>query len=257
MRTLLIGIVLVGIVAALFVLRKPAPITTEPPLSPTPSLSPSPSPPPESLDIDKGDRTYRIAWLLVRNPSAITLIPNFTEKRTARSLIDNKECTEVINGGFYTQDNQPTGLFVAEGKTIRGNIPNTLFHGYVVVDQDNTASIASSPPEQTPRLALQTGPILVGDGKAMTIAIQGDEYARRVVVGITHKRGVVFLAVYDPENPGSGPKLADTPGILFTVAARLQLKDALNLDGGSASAFIRSDLSLEELTSVGSFFCIN
>ena len=77
-----------------------------------------------------------------------------------------------------------------------------------------------------------------------------------MVVGITKKGETIFLVLYDPENTWSGPKLADTPGVLSGVIERLQLTDALNLDGGSASAFIRGDLSLEELTSVGSFFCV-
>lgn len=256
MRTLLIGVVLIGTVTALLAFRKPTPVTTEQTPSLTPTLSPSPFPPPDSMDIDAGGKTYRVAWLLVHDPSAITLIPNFTDKRTARSLIDSKECKEVVNGGFYTTDGEPTGLFIAEGKTVRGSIPNTLFNGYIVVNHDNNASIRASPPEGFVRIGLQTGPILVRGGNAVKLTIRDDEFARRVVAVATQKGEVVFLVIYDPENPWSGPKLADTPDILSKVLARLQLKDALNLDGGSASAFIRSDLSLEELTSVGSFFCM-
>ncbi|MBI4066399.1 phosphodiester glycosidase family protein [Candidatus Gottesmanbacteria bacterium] len=256
MRFFLVCFVAISIVVALLALRGLMPITTEPTISPAPSLSTSPSPPSESLDIDENGVIYRVAWLLVHDPSAITLIPNFDQKRTARSLIDSKECTEVVNGGFYTKDNQPTGLFVTQGTTIRGSIPNTLLNGYLVVDQDNNASILASPPDHPARLTLQTGPILIRDGASVKLAIRDDEFARRVVVGITDKGTVVFLAIYDPDNPWSGPKLADTPYILSKVQVRLQFTDALNLDGGSASVFIRGDLSLEELTSVGSFFCI-
>jgi len=256
MRILLASVVLISVVAILLVFGKPMPVTTEHPSSSTPTLSASPSPPSQSLDIIESGRTYRVAWLILPDPSAISLIPNFTQKRTARSLINNKECKEVVNGGFYTKDNQPTGLFVANFKTLRDNIPNSLLNGYIFIDQNNTASIASSPPKQTVRLALQTGPILIRDGAPIKLAIRDDEFARRVVVGISQKGAVIFLTVYDPENIWSGPKLANTPGVLSGVIERLQLTDALNLDGGSASVFIRDDLSLQELTSVGSFFCI-
>ena len=256
MRTLLFGLFLIGIVAILLVLREPTPITIEPTISPTLSFSPSPSLPSDSTDMNQNGKVYRVAWLSVTDPSALTLIPNFTEKRIARSLIDRKQCAQVVNGGFYTKDSQPTGLFITEGKTIRDSIPNTLLNGYVVVAQDGTVSILESPPEQTARLALQTGPIIIHEGKTLNLAIRDDEFARRVVGGITQNGVIIFLAIYDPENPWSGPKLADTPSIVSKVAARLQITDAINLDGGSASAFIRDDLSLEELTSVGSFFCI-
>lgn len=254
MRFLFLLAITIGIVATVLLLR--APETTKQTLSPTPTASYSPTPPPQSTDVNLNGKSYRIAWLTIDDLPQLTLIPNFSEKRTARSFVDNKECAEVTSGGFYTKDNEPTGLFVAEGKTIRDNVPNALLNGYFVVDQDNNAMILVSPPDGLVRLALQTGPILVRDGKAVKLTIRDDEFARRVVAGITQKGAVVFLVMHDPENSWSGPKLADTPGVLSSVMERLQLKDAVNLDGGSASVFLKNDLSLEELTSVGSFFCV-
>lgn len=253
MRFLFLLAISIGIVATVLLFR--APETTKQTLSPAPSVSRSPTPPAESTDVYLNGISYRTMWLTIDDLSQLTLIPNFTEKRTARSLVDNKECQEVVNGGFYTKDNQPTGLFVADFKTLRNHIPNSLLNGYIFIDQNNTASIQASPPEISVRLALQAGPVLIRDGKVVTLAIRDDEFARRVVVGVTQKETVVFLVIYDPENSWSGPKLADTPDILSKVIARLQLKDVLNLDGGSASVFIRTDVSLQELTSVGSFFC--
>ncbi len=248
---------MMGIVAALLLLSRPAaPVTMKQPLSATPTSIPSPAPPEESIDIYQGGRIFRVAWLSVPNPSTISLIPNFVENRTARSFIESKECKEVINGGFYTKDNQPTGLFTSEGTTLRGANLNALFNGFFLIDKDNRAIINVSAPKTPLRLGLQTGPILIRNGKILSLAIHDDEFARRVIVGIAEKETIVFLVVYNPENPWNGPKLADTPTILSKVAARLQLRDAINLDGGSASTFVRGDLSLEELTHVGSFFCI-
>lgn len=254
MRFLFLLVITIGIVATVLLLR--ASETTKQTLTPTPSVSYPPTPPAESTDVYLNGISYRIMWLTIDDLSQLTLIPNFTEKRTARSLIDNKECQEVANGGFYTKDNQPTGLFVADFKTLRNTIPNSLLNGYIVIDQNNTASIQASPPEISVRLALQTGPILIRNGKVVTLAIRDDEFARRVVMGITKKGKIIFLVLYDPENTWSGPKLADAPGILSGLIERFQLTDAVNLDGGSASAFIRMDVSLQELTSVGSFFCV-
>jgi hypothetical protein len=36
----------------------------------------------------------------------------------------------------------------------------------------------------------------------------------------------------------------------------ISFKDVINLDGGSASAFISKDKTLQEFSPIGSFFCI-
>lgn len=222
--------------------------------TPTPTMSPTP--PPQSIDVTIQEKSYRIAWLLVLHPSALSLLPNFTQKRTAQSFIDTKECTHVINGGFYTTDYQPTGLFVAQGKTMRTTNPNALLNGYFVIEPDNTASIQYAPPGGSVRIALQTGPILIRDGSPVKLTIRDDEPDRRVGLGVTKNGSVVFFVTYDPENTWSGPRLADMPNMVSKILSQLSLTDAINLDGGSASAFIRGDFSLQELVSVGSFFCV-
>ncbi|MBI5620999.1 phosphodiester glycosidase family protein [Candidatus Gottesmanbacteria bacterium] len=226
--------------------------------APIPTLAPTLAPPGNTIDIQINERTFRVAWITISDPSALSLIPNFTEKRTAQSLIDGRECQQVINGGFYTKDYQPTGLFISEGNVIRTSIPNTLLNGYLSVDRASAASIRSTPPDTEVRLALQTGPILIQNSTPLRLAIREDEFARRSVGAVTQKGMVMFLSIYESENAWSGPKLADVPTILAKLVshARLDLRDAINLDGGSASAFIRPDLSLGELTAVGSFFCI-
>lgn len=256
MRTFFIVVIFASIMVVFLFLREPTTIKLKPEQAHTPIVSFTPSPPKDSLEIDNNGKIYRIAWLEVSNPSTLSLISNFTKKRTARSLIESKECAEVVNGGFYTKDNRPTGLFMSEGITLRDPNSNALFNGFFLINQNNRATIDVRVPETPLRIGLQTGPILIRDGKIITLAIRDDEFARRAVVGITQKETIIFLVVYNQENPWSGPKLADTPDILFKAITHLQLRDAINLDGGSASAFIRGGLYLEELTSLGSFFCV-
>ncbi len=255
MRFLLISVTAFAIATLFFMLREPQTTHQLPLPSVSPTVTPSPRPPRQSMDIEQNGETYRIAWVTT-DPGDLTLIPNFTQKRTAKSLIESKECDAVMSGGFYTKDNQPTGLFITEGTTIRSAITNTLLNGYFVVDTQHRAAAQIYVPAQIPRIGLQTGPVLLQDGNAMKLTIRDDEFARRVVVATDTKGNVVFLVVYNPDNPYEGPTLADLPGLVAEVNKQLEITDAINLDGGSASAFIRSDLSLEELTSVGSFFCI-
>lgn len=233
-------------------LRTNTTLSSLPSISPTtPTPSPTPVPPQNSV----GVQSYRVSWI-DWDPSSISLIPNFTQQRTARSFVDASECTNLVSAGFYTKDHQPTGLFIADGKTLMENIPNTFLNWYFVIDRNNIASIRQSPPEEAVRVAVQTGPILIRDKEPLDLSIRNDEFARRMSVGVTSRGYAVFLALYDQENTGSGPKLADTPAILSRVANRLDLTHVINLDGGSASAFIRGDLVLQELSPVGSFFCL-
>lgn len=256
MRVILAGSLCLGILIILILTAKSSPAAPRSQYSSEPTPAISPTPPPQSIDITIHEKSYRIAWLLAPHTSAITLLPNFTQKRTAQSFIDTKECTHVINGGFYTTDYQPTGLFVAQGKTLRTTNPNALLNGYFVIEPDNTASIQYAPPGGSVRIALQTGPILMKDGSPVKLAIRDDEPDRRVGLGVTKNGSVVFFVTYDPENTWSGPRLADMPNMVSKILSQLSLTDAINLDGGSASAFIRGDFSLQELVSVGSFFCI-
>ena len=66
------------------------------------------------------------------------------------------------------------------------------------------------------------------------------------------------MALYFPDQEYSGPLLARVPYILEKIAKKEQITipDAINLDGGSASAFLSPDTHLTELNPVGGYFCI-
>ncbi|KKW11013.1 MAG: hypothetical protein UY49_C0010G0009, partial [Microgenomates group bacterium GW2011_GWC1_49_7] len=71
--------------------------------------------------------------------------------------------------------------------------------------------------------------------------------------------GFLFLTVYKEDSVFEGPLLADLPKVIqkINTEENLGIVDALNLDGGSASAFDNGETSLSELTPVGSLFCVN
>ncbi|MCX6724478.1 MAG: hypothetical protein NTV20_00040, partial [Candidatus Shapirobacteria bacterium] len=56
----------------------------------------------------------------------------------------------------------------------------------------------------------------------------------------------------------SGPLLADLPQIVGEIGETLgeDFKTALNLDGGTASAFLSQKKTIKEYTLIGSFFCL-
>ncbi len=85
------------------------------------------------------------------------------------------------------------------------------------------------------------------------IRIQNDELTRRMLVARSGDQWY-FLAITDQDNTFNGPLLSDVPKILGKVP--IVIDEALNLDGGSASAFYSAHgARLGELTPIGSFFC--
>ncbi len=228
------------------------------PEAPTPSPITAIPKPRESIDIQLNNTPYRIAWILVHNPTTISLIPNFTTQLTTQKLRENEHCNELVSGGFYTPNNEPIGLFVIDGNQMKARVNSFLLNGFFSVFNSGVAIISSQPPSSEARIALQSGPLIIDGGTQRKLAINNDEPARRIVAATTDKGEVIFMTIYDPSNPYSGPLLSEVPKLVDEAGDKtdLHVVDALNLDGGSASAFSTDGLFLQELTSVGSFFCV-
>ena len=224
-----------------------------------PVSTPSPFVMPENtVEITFDGKSYWVSWIKVDDLSKLTLFPNFQEKTTARSFINKNKCQYLVNGGFYTEDDRPLGLFESGGEKIREKSANFLIPEIFFVTSDGEFDMVAEPPLRKVRFALQTGPLLIEKGLPKKLAIKNDETSRRMVVGKTSQREVIFLAVYDKEETFQGPPLSDLPGIIneFQKQKGIFFTKAVNLDGGSASVFYTNSLFLEELTYAGSFFCV-
>lgn len=208
------------------------------------------------LTINFKDRAYTVAYYPVRDTRNIELIPNFTEKSTAKELQQKHGCVVVINGGFYTPEGRPTGLFISQGKTTKQATSSTLLDGFIVEDGDKV--YIGSVPQNDAYWALQTGPRIFINGEKRKLSLVRDEYARRMLALNTSRNELYLMAIYSKENAFDGPQLVDLPEVVELVGKELQIRitDAINLDGGSASAFISPDVSLAELSPIGSFFCV-
>jgi uncharacterized protein YigE (DUF2233 family) len=145
----------------------------------------------------------------------------------------------ATNGGMYHPDNSPVGLYVEEGhELVRANTsagpgnfhmrPNGVFYvtGEVAGIVETRAFIKQRAQVD---FATQSGPMLVIDGEVNPRFVRyGVSKKYRVAVGSREPNGVVF-AVSESE-------------ISFAEFARLfrdklQCKNALFLDGGSATSF--------------------
>ncbi len=198
------------------------------------------------------------AWAEIKDLDGLTLIPNFATKRSAGSVFRDEECRLLTSAGFYDPSDQPIGLFVTDGVTQNPFQKNILFNGVLSVNFAATPRITRTPPADPLRLAVQSGPVLIENSFPQKLKLKSDSPSRRVVAAITGDNSLLFIIFFDPESQFQGPLLADLPNRLgqFSAETGIALADAINLDGGTASAFYTPDFSLSEASPVGAFFCL-
>jgi len=145
----------------------------------------------------------------------------------------------ATNGGMYHPDNSPVGLYVEEGRElVRANTsagpgnfhmrPNGVFYltGEVAGILETRSFIKQKPQVE---FATQSGPMLVIDGEVPARFVRyGGSRKYRVGVGSRDPNLVVFAV--------SGSEVSfDELARLFRD--KLRCKNALFLDGGSATSF--------------------
>lgn len=212
----------------------------------TPVASPLPSPSP----VLQAFGQYRYALLEVEETGKLKLFSNLVKKQEAQLLKEVNNCQALVNAGFYDEKDQHLGWFVSEGKEISPAQTNRLFNGFLTVSDDG-AIIDFEP--RPGSVGLQSGPVLVYDGKPLKLTIKDDQPRRRVVAALTRDQQLIFLVILANQSDYAGPLLSETPKLL--LALNPEIVAAINLDGGSASAFLTAAVSLRESRPIGGFFC--
>lgn len=256
---ILIIVLLVLSAGIFFYIRKTLPITTKEPLSE--SSSPEVLGVPQAnpgIDLEWKGSEIRAYFFQAKEASEIRLLPNFAEKKTSSEIFEKEGCSTLVSGGFYTPEGAPTGLFISEAVQIKRFVTSQLANAVYSVNDFETPRITRLPPQDPLRIAVQAGPLLIENGLTQDLRLVRDEEARRVVVGVTGSNETVFVVFYNQASAFTGPMLEDLPELLdvFQQKVGISLADAMNLDGGAASSFITQDVSLLEVSPIGSYFCI-
>lgn len=209
----------------------------------------SPLPPAAAVLQEQGGFLYSQAG--VADFSRLRLFSNLAEQKSAVELAAVKNCEFLVNAGFYDEQDRHLGWFQADGRELSPAQSNRLFDGFLSIDSGR-AEIGFSPREAAD-FGLQSGPVLVFDAKPLKLTIKDDQPRRRVVAALTRDQQLIFLVILSPQSDYSGPLLADTPRLVLAI--NRDIVSAVNLDGGSASAFITPEVNLPEYQPLGGFFC--
>ena len=235
------------------------------PTSPISPVTPSPKPTPTEtpiLEISLKSRALRYSYRQIKNNELVKLIPNFQEQQSSDQIIKNNNCLFGINGGFYLPENKPLGLFEINQTKLGKYSPSRTFNGFlrqssdnhlVIVDYNTLLSFSS-----LSGFAFQSGP-LYHLNQSPKINFADPKSARRHLIAQDSKFNTYIFSVYGTESSYDGPTLNE----IYEFFKHPEIKKiadftiALNLDGGSASAFYdqNQDIHVREIKPVGSFLC--
>ena len=209
--------------------------------------------PKKSITIKNGELSYALTYEKVSDRN-LTIIPNFTEKRSASTIAEENKCVIASSGGFYTKDNKPLGLLKIDGTVLNKRVTTTnLLTGFLSYGNDGVWTIGRVPDENFSTI-VQSGPFFE---KGINFSSNNTETARRIIVFEDLERILYLGALYNETNTRSGPELSKIPELVFSLKQPFTVQKILNLDGGSASFFKYSNgFTLSELVPVGNILCI-
>lgn len=248
---------IIGVIAW-FIWKQTSPSTAPSPITTAPSVTPASTPIPQTdaYTLIYNGTTYAYDFFRIQPYGKLHLFPNFTDRKSGDTLVMTHECAAAISGGFYTTDNQPLGLFRSDNITMRNRIDSALLNGFISFN--TTAAAVGEDPMDGASDALQTGPLLYGNGNPLPLSIRNDQHERRMIALETMEGTLIFMVVYISDATFQGPLLAELPLILRDIDTlqHFHIRDAINLDGGSASFFTSGAHTVSELQLIGSLFCL-
>lgn len=138
----------------------------------------------------------------------------------------------AVNGGYFDPDYKPIGLLIVDGTIIAPLQKARLLSGVLSASTKKVqiSRVAEFSMAQKPDTAVECGPMVVDLGKPVR-GLESTRAARRTfaAVGAGDKAALGFC---------SDVTLADLSNILASISIPdFKIQRALNLDGGSSSAF--------------------
>ena len=185
-------------------------------------------------DKETGDRAQLHLALFELTRKALRIVDQPNESRDDLATVMSKEkCLAGVNGGYFDPDYKPVGLLISGGKLIAPLRKARLLSGVLSVAKGRVRLQRVSEFSMKGKIteALQCGPFLVDHGRAVA-GLDDSRNARRtfVAIGGTNEIALGFC---------SPVSLAQLSRILVSgkIGGDLKIDRALNLDGGSSSAF--------------------
>ena len=161
----------------------------------------------------------------------VQIIDNPNGDRDLATAVKAANSVAGVNGGYFDENFASLGLRIIDGKTVRPLVQGRLLTGvFIFLDaQARIVRRSEFSRRDRPTAALQCGPFLLDRGRAVP-GLNSSQRARRTFVATT-TAGQVALGA------SSSLSLRELAEVLATKTGDLKNERALNLDGGSSTAF--------------------
>lgn len=180
-----------------------------------------------------GDEATVELALFSMKSATLRVIDNPTGQLDLSAAMEREHCLAGANGGYFDPADKPVGLLISDGKMIAPLRKAKLLSGIAVVSEGRVQllRVAEYSSKQKPVAALQCGPFLV-DRALPVPGLDDTRSARRTFIAISGSdRAMIGFCSH--VTLAQLAKLLVKPGL----APDLKVQRALNLDGGSSSAF--------------------
>jgi exopolysaccharide biosynthesis protein len=188
--------------------------------------------------------------------ATLRVIDNPTGADDLAAVMRRTRAVAGVNGGYFDPQDVPLGLLISDGKLIAPLRKARLLSGVMVASKGRIELLryAEYSPKKNAAAALQCGPFLVDSGRSVA-GLNDVRSARRtfVLAGSGDRAALGFCSSVTLAEAG---EILATPGIV----PDLKVQRALNLDGGSSSAFwfngVDGPFSVRELKRVRNFVVV-
>jgi exopolysaccharide biosynthesis protein len=194
--------------------------------------------------------------LLSTKSATLRVIDNPAGEDNLAAVMRRENCLAGVNGGYFDPENKPVGLLISDGHVIAPLRKARLLSGVMIVSNGRIQllRVAEYSSKRRATAALQCGPFLVDRGQPIP-GLNDTRPARRtfIVTGGSDRAAIGSCSDMTLAQLG---KILVTPG----GAPDLNVQRALNLDGGSSSAFWfagqRGPFSISEQKTVRDFVAV-
>ncbi|MEY2561178.1 MAG: hypothetical protein QOG51_1593 [Verrucomicrobiota bacterium] len=202
---------------------------------------------------ENGDEATIELALFSTKSATLRMIDNPAGELDLSAAMAREHCLAGVNGGYFDPADKPVGLLISDGKTIAPLRKARLLSGIAVVSEGRVQllRVAEYSSKQKAVAALQCGPFLVDRAQPVT-GLDDTRSARRTFIAIAGSDRIL-LGYCSPVTLAQLAKILARPGL----GPDLKVQRALNLDGGSSSAFWfagdRGAFSISEQKTVRNF----
>jgi uncharacterized protein YigE (DUF2233 family) len=206
---------------------------------------------------DSAERaTLHLAVFATRNATLKVIDQPDAPRRELAEVMRDTKSLAGVNGGYFDPENAPVGLLVSAGRVIAPLRKAKLLSGVLAVGATRVDIVRATRFVRSDKIvsAVQCGPLLVE--RAVPVAGLNDTRSARRTFAAVDGNGHAALGVSSAVSLAQLGKILSLPDL----GGKLKIVRALNLDGGSSTAFWfggKDDaFSIRETKSVRDFVAI-